>query len=155
MLPGQAHALQHGVDVVVDLLLVLHHMVGDEGLGDDVPHRHAGVEGGVGVLEDHLHLAANGLQLTGGQLGDVLAVQNDLARGGVIDADNGAGAAALAAAGLPHQAEGPALAQGEAHIVHRVDDAALACRKMFGQVLHLKDGLFHHFASFSAAASLP
>ena len=33
-------------------------VVGLQRLGYDIPHRHAGVQGGVGVLEDYLHLAS-------------------------------------------------------------------------------------------------
>ena len=61
MLLGQAHPLQHGIDDVVGLFLTADHTVGDEWLGNDVPHSHSGIEGRIRILEDHLHFPPVGL----------------------------------------------------------------------------------------------
>src|SRR4029077_14809295 len=44
---------------------------------EDVPDRHARVEGGERVLEDHLHLPPDPAQASSAQLGDILAVEGD------------------------------------------------------------------------------
>ena len=61
VLLGEPHPLQHGVDDVVGLVLPLYNAVGQERLGDDIPDRHPGVQGRVGVLENHLHFLSQGL----------------------------------------------------------------------------------------------
>ena len=43
MLLGQPHALQHGIDESVGLLLAFHQIVGQKGLGNDVAHGHSGI----------------------------------------------------------------------------------------------------------------
>ena len=148
VLRRQPHPLQHGVDVVVGFLLGLDHMVGQQGLGDDVPDGHPGIEGGVGVLEDHLHLAAPGLELLLGHAGDVLAVQHDLPGGGVVHADDRPGAAGLAAARLAHQAQGLPSADGEGHPVHRVDHGVPPRLEVLGQAGDFQNAIAHTAASF-------
>ena len=153
MLRRQADTLEHGKNLIVHILAGLADVVRLERLGDDIMHRHAGVQRGVRVLEDHLHLAADGLQLALFHMGNVLAVQDDLALARLIDADDGTRAAAFAAAALAHQAEGAAPAQRKADIVHGVDLGLGADREIFGQVFDLQDRLFHHCAlSFALAA---
>ena len=53
MLPDQAHQLQHLIDLLVDVGLVLD-AVDDQALGDDLSDRHTGVQRGHRVLIDHL-----------------------------------------------------------------------------------------------------
>ena len=54
-------------------------LVDGEGVADDRADPAAGVEGAVGVLEDHLDLAAERLHGAAGQVGDVAALEVDLA----------------------------------------------------------------------------
>ena len=54
-------------------------LVDGEGVADDRADPAAGVEGAVGVLEDHLDLAADRLHGAAGQVGDVAALEVDLA----------------------------------------------------------------------------
>ena len=49
-------------------------------LGDDVAHPPARIERGIGVLEDHLHLAPQRPQLAQRLVRDVLALEAKLAR---------------------------------------------------------------------------
>ena len=93
----------------------------DQGLLHRLKHGHAGVEGGVGVLEDDLHLLAQLTQLFLVDVGDVLAVEEDLAFGALQQVDHGTAQGGLAAAGLADDAHGGALGNGESHIVHRVE----------------------------------
>ena len=58
-------------------------MVDEHVLGNDVHHGHAGIQTGVGVLEDDLHIPALVAHLTDGVLGDVLPLKVDLPVGGL------------------------------------------------------------------------
>ena len=67
----QAHHV-HGVpDLLLELLLAPADLVDLQRLGDDIADGHAGVQRGIGVLEDDLHLPAQVLELGRGHLGDV------------------------------------------------------------------------------------
>ncbi len=58
-------------------------LVDDHGLRDDLADRHSGVQGGIGVLEDDLHLLAQLLHLPGLYLMMSSPVVENLARGGL------------------------------------------------------------------------
>ena len=76
VLAVQADRREEGEDFLPPLLLVRVEPVYVQGLADDVAHRHAGVERGVGVLEDYLHLAPVGQHV---RLQLLLAVKDKLA----------------------------------------------------------------------------
>ena len=118
-------------------------MVRLQRLGDDIPHRHTGVQRGVRVLKDHLHFAADRLQLALAHMGNVLPVQQNFAGARLINADDRARAAAFAAAGLPYQPQGASAAQGKADIVHGVNLCLAASREKLCQMLDLQNRLFH------------
>ena len=141
---GQAHPLQHGIDVLIGLILLFYDPVGQQRLRDNIPHRHSGVEGGVGILKNHLHLFPERLQLPLFHVGNILAVQENLSLRGIINSDNGSGAAGLAAARFSHQTQGFSLLQGKAHVVHRVHLLALPRLEVLGQVLYLQHGSITH-----------
>ncbi len=119
-----------------------------ERLADDVADRHAGVERGVGVLEDHLDVAPHRLQRPAGQPGDVLALVADLARGGPLQVHQHPGHRRLAAAGLADDAQRLAPVQVEGDAVDRLDGAdlppeqdALGEREVLDQAADLQDRL--------------
>ena len=118
-------------------------MVGFQRLGNDIAHRHAGVQRSIRILEDHLHVAAHRLHLAGLEVGDILPVEDDLALRRLINADDGACAAAFAAARLANQAKGAAAAQCKVDVIYCMNFRVRADRKEFCQVLYLKNGLFH------------
>src|SRR5437868_2949398 len=107
----------------------------------------AGVERGVGVLEDDLHLASappapRRAQPAGGLLDPV---NQHGARRGLFEPDDEAGAGGLAGARLAHDGQAAAGVQGEALAFQRYE---LAARRDGGgvhlaQVAHLKDGMAH------------
>lgn len=101
-------------------------VVDAEGLGEDLADAHTRVEGGVGVLEDDLHLAAEGADTAGGCGADVFAVEVDGAGGGLDEADEHAGYGAFAGAGFADEAEGFAAADGEGDVVDDAGGAAVA-----------------------------
>ncbi len=75
------------------------------------------VERGVGVLEDHLHLAAKGAHLPGGQPGDLPALEPDRPRRRLQQAHDRPAERRLATSGLADEAEGLARLDGEADVV--------------------------------------
>lgn len=78
----------------------------DERLGDDLLDAHARVEGGVGVLKDRLHTAAQRAEFVLGNAGDGVAVEGDRAGGGLHEAEDDARDGALAGAGFADEAQG-------------------------------------------------
>src|SRR6266704_2987275 len=119
-------------------------LVDGEGVADDGADAAAGVEGAVRVLEDHLDLAADRLHGAAGQVGDVAALEVDLARGDRDQPGDAPGQGRLAAAGLADQPERLALAHHQRHPVDRLDLAdhaadqppAAVHREVLDQVLH-------------------
>ena len=97
-----------------------------EALGDDLRDRHARGERAVGVLEDHLHVAAERAELGVLPALDVLAEEDDAALGR-DEAHDGEREGGLAGAGLADDAEGLAGADGDGGVVHRLDVADGAC----------------------------
>jgi hypothetical protein len=57
--------------------------VNEKGLGEDFADGVAGVERVARVLEDHLHFAAQRLEVAARELREVVALEVDRARGGV------------------------------------------------------------------------
>ena len=72
-------------------------------LADDVGDGHAGVEGGIGILEDHGGLVAEGLDIGLGL--DLPALVEDFAAGGLVQVQDGAADGRLAAAGSTQQGD--------------------------------------------------
>jgi hypothetical protein len=97
--------------------------VDQEGLSHEVEQRHAGIERGKRILEDHLHLAAQGPQLLPAQLADLdhRAVgdpHEDLPAGRLDRAHDAPGGRGLAAAALAHEAQRLPLVDVEVDAVH-------------------------------------
>ena len=67
----QAHGLEDLAHLLVPLLLGLANAVDFQGLLNEPANGLVGVDGGVGVLEDNLHLLAQILALPAGRAGDV------------------------------------------------------------------------------------
>ena len=107
------HQLQHPL---LPLLLGGVHLVHVQRLGDDVGDSHAGIQRGIGVLENHCGLLPVVQNVLLGF--DLLAVEEDLAGGGLIQVQERAANGGFAAAGLAHQAQGLPPVDGEGNIVH-------------------------------------
>ncbi len=144
----QTHDVQELLDPAAPVALRGHLGVDLEGLPDDVADRHARVQRGVRVLEHHLDVAADGLQRAPGQLGDVLALVEDLAGGGPLQRHQELGDRGLATAGLTDDAEGLTGVQVEGDPVDGLDRAdllleedALRQREVLDEVPHLEDRL--------------
>ena len=95
-------------------------------LADDLAGPLARVERGVGVLEDHLHLAPQRPHLPPREAGDLAPVEADRARGRLDQLQDRAAERRLAAARLADQAERLAAPDAEADAVDRADLVDLA-----------------------------
>jgi len=112
--------------------------------GDELFHRLARVERAIGILEDHLHLAAGGAQVAVVEQRGFHAVERHDARTWLVERQHDAGKGGLAAAGLADEPDRVARRHGEADIVDRAERRA--ARKKAGaragivpdEVLHLQ-----------------
>src|SRR5690606_36212547 len=85
--------------------LTLRQSVYGERLRDDIPHRHARVQGGVRVLEDHLHAAAHPSKLLAANRREIGVFKEDVAPRRAVELENCAAGRALAASALAHQSQ--------------------------------------------------
>ena len=116
-------------------------------LGQDLAHRHARVERGIGVLEDDLHVPAQAAQRVLAEVGDLLALEADRARGRLHQAQHQPAGRRLAAARFADQRQRLAAGDLEAHVLdraHQADhlaaDSAAADREVLDQTVDLQDG---------------
>ena len=103
VLGGEAHRLEQLYDALLALATASGELVDDERLADDRSHRHPRVQGGVGVLEDDLHLLADLAERPLVEGGDVPILEPDFARGGLDEAEDGPAGRGLAAARFPDE----------------------------------------------------
>ena len=167
VLAPQADHLQRGRHPVAALLPP---DAGDgQPLADDVEQRHARVEGVKRVLQDHLRVAPEHLELGAVEAKhvdppQVLVVEPDLAAGQVVAAQQAAPGGGLAAAAFPNQSEGLPLADREVDAVDRLHlpratpEQTAPNRKVLAQAVHLQQqavrrGRGAHRAAPGAAAS--
>ena len=144
---GKSHGLHQLRHPLVDLFLGLEDLVGSDRLTDDLADSLAGIQRGIGILEDQLHILAQCPQLAGTELADVLPLKDDLAAGGFDQPQDGAPCGGLSAAGFAHQTQRPATFQGKADVVHRVQHTA-AGLEMLDEVSYLQNGFGHYDFSF-------
>ena len=104
----------------------LRHAVDDQGVGDDRPDTAARVEGTVGVLEDDLHVAAQGPHLLTAETGKVGAADLHRAGGGREQPSDQAGKRRLARPGLSDEPEGLAGTDRQVDTVDGTDHQGLA-----------------------------
>ena len=97
-----------------------------EGLCKDFSDCHARVECGVGILEDDLHLAAEGAHFVGGGWGEWMIFEEDLACGGFDQAQKHARYGALAGPGFTDKAEGFTGEDGEGDVVDYARNSGVA-----------------------------
>ena len=143
----EAHRLQQLLHALGALLRVAE-PVDLHRLRDQLAHREARVQRGVGVLKDHLHALAVGLHLPVIQVRDLRAAAEDAPGVRLVDLQDGAAQRALAAAALAHQTHGLAAPDGERHAVDGVHHALLAegARldvELLHQILHANHRISH------------
>ena len=152
---GHVGQQAHHVEQLGDLLAIGGAPAGQamdlERLADDLRHLHARVQRPERVLIDHLHAPPDGPHAGTVVLGNVLALEHDLARGDVEHLEDGEAGRALAAAGLSHQPQRLATAHGEGDTVDGLHAADLLAhhgaghdREMNLEVADLEHGLGGH-----------
>ena len=146
LVEGLEAAVVHDLVNIVVKLRLGHQIMLPHRLADDLAHGQAGGQGGEGILEDDLHLGAQGAHLLGGDVVDLLAVEEHLAAGLVPgQAQYGAAGGGLAAAGFAHQAHGgaPLQVKGDAvhglHPAHGLGHHASLDGEVFLQMVHHQD----------------
>ena len=99
-------------------LLALRQTVDRQRLADDRAGRHARIERCVGILEDHLHLAAHAAQIATLELRQLYFAELDGAARRTVELQDRAARRRLAAAALADEAERLALADVKRHAVN-------------------------------------
>ena len=99
----QSDQLHQAQDLVPAVLAVGAELMDIQRLADDLFDRHTGVQGGIGILEYHLHLGA---VLDHILVCDQISIVVDLAAGGLIETQQRTADRSLAAAGLSYKSEG-------------------------------------------------
>ena len=122
------HELEHAV---FDLVLVRQDFIEPDGLGNDLVDRLLGVERGIRILEDDLHILAHVPHLGFRELGDILSFKEHLAGGRLNETKNGPARRGLAAAGLADQPQRLAALQVEADVVDRVQHTVTGLEVFF------------------------
>ena len=142
-------------------------LVNFQRFADDAADCHAGIEGGIGILKDHLGVGTNGQQLLLRQGGHVPALpfvmEPYFSGRGVHGPQHAAAHRGLAAARLANQTQGFARMDLEADIVHRLDPAlhtaehALFDGVVLAEALDFDQGLgpFAHAGTLSSVPMLP
>ena len=74
------------------------------------------VQGGVGILEDHLQVPAQRPSMLPAGMADVVAFEGDAAGGHRSQSQDGPAQGGLAGAGLPHQAQSLALPDADVDV---------------------------------------
>ena len=98
-------------------------------LADDIHYRHSRIQGGVGILENHLHFFAVWQQLFFGKPADILPVKNDFAFRGLIKPGDRPSNCGFAAAGFAHQAKGFVAQNMKVHVIHGFHNLLLLAQK--------------------------
>jgi len=147
----QPGVLQRAAHARGPLGLAAREPVHHQRLGDDLVDGHVRVQRLIGVLENHLDVPAQLLQLGAAGVHDAASLERDLARGRLLQAHQRQHQRRLAAAALADQRQHLAAPQLEAHVVDRVDirvaaapDAALAGREQLAQVADGEDWCVGH-----------
>src|SRR5712691_10115712 len=123
--------------------------MGLDGLADNVPYVHARTQGAIGVLKYHLDLTPVVHQPLAIELRQVTSGKRNGASRRLLRSQDEFRCGGLAAARLPHQAQGLALVDGEAHPIDRLDPAPPSTqkrttdRKILLEALHFQQRFRH------------
>src|SRR6185295_18904721 len=117
-------------------------------------HGHARIERAVRILEDHLHFPPQRTQLALAELRELAAVEPDLARGRLEQAQHQPAGGRLAATRLADQREGLPRMHLEAHAVDRLDAAAKVLHQALGAKQRLHSGALQQETKWPGLTSL-
>ena len=135
-------------------------MVRQKRLRNDISDRHSGIQRGIWILKDHLHVLAERLQDPLRKMGDVPALKKNRSFCRLVDPDDGAGTAGFSAAGLSDQPKCHALVNGKADMIDRMDLPASSCIKIFCKITDFQQmlalrGTIHSFLLSGISARMP
>ena len=107
----------------------------DNRLADKLHNGFTRVQRGERILEHHLHLLAQRAHFLTAQLGDIVALKDDFAAGGLNQLQNAASGGGFTAAGFAYDTQSFAFLQSKAYTV---DSVQLTCSgiKIFGQIVN-------------------
>jgi len=111
----ESYQLQQRNDLFFTFFLCFIQFMDVQRLPHDIRDSHPGIQGRIRILEHHLHLLAETLDIA---VRDLLALEADDALSRPIQPQQAAPHSGLAAAGLPDQAKGLPLVNGEGNAVH-------------------------------------
>lgn len=135
---GKVDQAEHFLRLGFDILLIDHAEV-FERFTDDLLDALLRIEGGGGVLEDHLDgfsVLAEGFAF---EIGDVLAVENDFPAGHGVEAGEHFGEGGFAGAGFTDDADGFPFVDGDIDVVSGGQLLAVSQVEDFADVDHLED----------------
>src|SRR3712207_9454908 len=105
-----------------------------QALGYDVADDHARVQGGLGVLEDHLHLPVEDSPFLASRPVDVLAREDHLSAGGFVEPHQDPPCRGLAAPRLAHEAQSFAPLYLQRDSIYRLEGCPTAYPEMLLEV---------------------
>src|ERR1700736_5545038 len=122
MVGRQPHRSQQLVHPRVDFF-TSRELVNDEWLGDDIADSHSRVQARVGVLENNLHLPAQGAHIAAADIRDILAFEKNLARGWFEQAEHASPKSCLARARFSNESQCLAALDSKRYAVNGLDVA--------------------------------
>src|SRR5262249_27125059 len=81
----------------LDLLVLVSDTMDDQRFADDLTHRHARIERGIGILKDHLNVATEPEQLVARRMSNLFSFEKDFAFGGILQTHHSPAQGRLAA----------------------------------------------------------
>ena len=128
---GQTYDLHQLQNLLLQLLLVCHHLVQQQGLGDGLANGLSGVQRGERILEDDLQIFSLLPHLFLAQLCQVFSLEQHFASSGLQQSQDGAACGGFTAAGLAYHTQGLAFVDGEGDVVHRVQHTSRRAEVFF------------------------
>ncbi|MPM20519.1 hypothetical protein SDC9_66949 [bioreactor metagenome] len=154
----QSHGVSHPGNRLVQLRPGVAGEMGVQRLLQQSPHRHARIQGGVGILKDKLHVPPLLPQHFPVQRAEIVAPKINIPGGRLDEPQQRAPRGGFSAAGFTHQGEGFLFINLKAHVLHGMhmahgapDDAALD-GKIGPQVLNLQNRLLLRHSNASPSA---
>ena len=116
-----------------------------EGPADGLAHRLLGVQGGVRILEDDLHAAAQIRPAIARETREPVALEHQVTAGSGLEPHHGAAQRGLSAAALAHDGQRPAAAELDVDAVHGVHEGLRPARQ------ELEEAPAHRVVALEAA----
>ena len=83
-------------------------------------HTHTRIQARIRILENHLHILPDFMNLFMFIIGNIISIKDDFAVGRLMELQNGSSQCGLAASGLSYNSQSLAFIDGQRNTVHRV-----------------------------------